>query len=111
MIIPIFLLTRLLDIFSTYLVLNKLPPLKEFILGFAILGVLVVLRPLMIIWLYGIPLPMFLAGIVWLFIDLFGVFYPSRLEFTAVILVLLQKKQKEKFLLNTFLQILQETYT
>lgn len=44
---------------------------------FAILGVLIVLRPLMIIWLYGIPLPMFLAGIVWLFIDLFGVFYPS----------------------------------
>jgi len=45
---------------------------------FAILGVLIILRPWMIIWLQGIPLPMFLAGLVWLVIDLFGVFHPTN---------------------------------
>ena len=44
---------------------------------FAIIGALIVLRPLMIVWLYSMPLPLFLAGIIWHAIDLFGVFYPQ----------------------------------
>ncbi len=44
---------------------------------FAILGTLVVLRPMMIVWVYSMPLPMFIAGIIWFAIDVFGVFYPS----------------------------------
>ena len=44
---------------------------------FAILGTLVVLRPLMMVWVYGMPVPMIVAGLIWLGIDLFGVFYPS----------------------------------
>jgi uncharacterized protein len=44
---------------------------------FAVLGVLVVLRPWMMVWVYSMPVPMFLAGLIWLGVDIFGVFYPS----------------------------------
>jgi hypothetical protein len=41
---------------------------------FGILGALIILRPLMITWVSGIPLPMFVAGIVWAAIDLLGAY-------------------------------------
>ena len=44
---------------------------------FAILGALVVLRPMMMVWVYSMPVPMFVAGMIWFVIDVFGVFYPS----------------------------------
>jgi uncharacterized protein len=44
---------------------------------FAILGGLVILRPRMTIWVDMIPLPMFLAGMVWAVQDALGVFVPS----------------------------------
>ncbi len=45
---------------------------------FAILGALVVLRPFMMVWVSGIPMPMIIAGIVWLAQDIFGLFIPTN---------------------------------
>lgn len=44
---------------------------------FGIIGMLAILRPKMVIWLYGMPMPMFIALIVWAVIDIFGIFFPS----------------------------------
>ncbi len=44
---------------------------------FGIMGALVILKPKMTIWLYGIPLPMYLASLVWIGIDLIGIFVPG----------------------------------
>lgn len=41
---------------------------------FGVLGALIILKPLMVVWVGGIPLPMFLAGIVWIGIDLLGAY-------------------------------------
>jgi membrane associated rhomboid family serine protease len=41
---------------------------------FGILGTLVILRPFMVTWVYGIPLPMFIAGIVWAAADILGAY-------------------------------------
>ena len=41
---------------------------------FGIIGNLIILRPKLMIWVYGVPMPMFLAGIVYLIVNLFGVF-------------------------------------
>jgi uncharacterized protein len=63
----------LVNIFSTY----------ERSLGasgaiYAILGTLVVLRPKMIIWVEGLPMPTIVAGFVWFFQDFFGIFIPDN---------------------------------
>lgn len=44
---------------------------------FGIIGALVILKPKMVVWTYGMPLPMFLAVVVWAAIDILGVFNPS----------------------------------
>jgi membrane associated rhomboid family serine protease len=44
---------------------------------FAVLGTLAVLRPRMIVWTMYIPLPMAIAAIVWIAIDLIGIIAPS----------------------------------
>lgn len=44
---------------------------------FGILGVLVVIRPKMVVLAFGIPIPMIAAVILWALLDLGGVFYPS----------------------------------
>jgi membrane associated rhomboid family serine protease len=44
---------------------------------FGVLGALVVLRPGMIVWAFSLPMPMFLAGIIWAIGDLIGLFIPS----------------------------------
>lgn len=44
---------------------------------FAIIGALVALRPRMVIWLDFVPMPMAVAGLVWIAIDVFGIFYPT----------------------------------
>ena len=44
---------------------------------FALIGALVVLRPMMPIWATVVPLPMFLAGLVYVLIDLLGIIYPA----------------------------------
>ena len=50
---------------------------------FAILGTLIVLRPLMIVWISGMPLPMILAGIIWFLQNMFGLFIPSNIGHIA----------------------------
>lgn len=44
---------------------------------FGVLGALTALRPKMTVWVYYIPMPMYLAAIVWAAADLFGFFMPS----------------------------------
>jgi hypothetical protein len=44
---------------------------------YGILGTLTVLRPRMRVWVMGVPMPMFVAAIVWAGIDLLGMFAPS----------------------------------
>jgi len=44
---------------------------------FAVLGALIVLRPGMVIYIHFLPMPMMIAGVVWLAQDIFGVLYPS----------------------------------
>ena len=43
---------------------------------YGILGTLVVLKPLMMVWAFGFPMPMFIAGIIWVAAGVFGVFVP-----------------------------------
>ena len=44
---------------------------------FGLIGMLAILRPRMVIWLYGMPMPMFIALMVWAAADIFGIFFPS----------------------------------
>lgn len=44
---------------------------------YAIMGALVVLRPMMTIWVSGMPMPMLVAGFFWLLQDAMGTFVPS----------------------------------
>ncbi len=39
---------------------------------FGVIGVLIVIRPLMPVWAFGLPMPIFIAGIIWAAIDIFG---------------------------------------
>lgn len=45
---------------------------------FGIIGALIVIRPLMFVWAFGFPMPLFIAGILWAFGDLIGLFVPSN---------------------------------
>ncbi len=45
---------------------------------FGIIGALIFVKPLMIIWAFGLPMPMFLAGILWAVGDIIGLFIPSN---------------------------------
>lgn len=44
---------------------------------FALIGALAALQPRLVIWADFVPMPMIIAGAVYVAIDLFGVFYPS----------------------------------
>jgi len=44
---------------------------------FGVLGALVIIRPMMVVWAFGMPMPMFIAGILWVVGDLIGIFVPS----------------------------------
>lgn len=45
---------------------------------YGILGCLTILRPRMTIWVYNLPMPMFIAAILWVIAGVFGVFFPSN---------------------------------
>ena len=45
---------------------------------YAILGCLTVLRPLMVIWIEMLPMPMFIAALIWVVQDTFGLFFPTN---------------------------------
>jgi hypothetical protein len=44
---------------------------------YGILGALIIIRPTMTVWVSGIPMPMMIAGLVWVVGGIFGLFYPS----------------------------------
>jgi len=44
---------------------------------FGVIGALGILRPKMAVWVYGMPMPMFVALIVWALADLLGILAPS----------------------------------
>ncbi|MBU0906864.1 MAG: rhomboid family intramembrane serine protease [Nanoarchaeota archaeon] len=41
---------------------------------FGILGTLIIIRPLMPVWAFGLPMPIFVAGIIWALADLLGAY-------------------------------------
>lgn len=72
---------------------------------FGVMGTLAVLRPKMYVWVMGVPMPMFVAAILWALIDLVGMFEPSGIADAAhlfglgtgiVIGLMLRKQFKEK---------------
>ncbi|MEK6855904.1 MAG: rhomboid family intramembrane serine protease [Nanoarchaeota archaeon] len=44
---------------------------------FGIIGALIIIRPTLTVFAFGMPMPMFIAGILWIILDLIGVFVPS----------------------------------
>ena len=45
---------------------------------FGIIGALAIIKPKMVVWFYGMPMPMVLAAIFWVAIDVLGIFAPSN---------------------------------
>jgi len=50
---------------------------------YGILGCLAILRPKMAVWVYGMPMPMFIAAILWIAAGIFGLFVPSNIGHIA----------------------------
>ncbi|MBI4162704.1 MAG: rhomboid family intramembrane serine protease [Candidatus Aenigmarchaeota archaeon] len=50
---------------------------------FGLLGMLAAMKPKMMVWTYGVPMPMFMAAGFWLLLDIAGVFYPSSIANVA----------------------------
>ncbi len=44
---------------------------------FGIIGCLTLIKPLMAVWAFGMPMPMFIASILWAGLDVLGIFAPS----------------------------------
>ena len=45
---------------------------------FGVIGALVLIRPFMVVWAFGLPMPLILAGILWAAGDVIGIFMPSN---------------------------------
>ncbi|MEM3405918.1 MAG: rhomboid family intramembrane serine protease [Candidatus Pacearchaeota archaeon] len=43
---------------------------------YGILGTLTIIRPLMTIWVFSLPMPMFFAAIIWIILSIIGIFNP-----------------------------------
>src|SRR3989338_5776362 len=72
---------------------------------FGIIGTLVVLRPDMSVFAFGLPMPMFIAAIIWAIGDIIGIFIPSNitniahltgLAFGLVVGVVLRQSNQKK---------------
>lgn len=50
---------------------------------YGILGALVVIKPLMMVWAFGFPMPMFIAGVLWTAGSVLGIFMPSNVGHIA----------------------------
>jgi hypothetical protein len=50
---------------------------------FAVMGTLAALRPKMLVWLYGLPVPLAVAAALWIAIDLVGMLAPSGIANAA----------------------------
>ena len=46
---------------------------------FGILGCLIILRPKGVVFVYGLPMPLFIAAFVWIALDIFGLFAPDNI--------------------------------
>lgn len=46
---------------------------------FGILGALIAVRPLLLVWAFGLPMPIFIAGVLWAIGDAIGIFIPSEI--------------------------------
>ena len=44
---------------------------------FGVIGALILVRPSLVVFAFGIPMPIFIAGIVWAMGDVIGIFFPS----------------------------------
>lgn len=73
---------------------------------FGVIGALVAIRPLMFIFAFGFPMPLFIAGIIWAAGDLIGLFVPSNVAnlahlsgmFFGLILGFIYRKRALKFI-------------
>ena len=71
---------------------------------FGIIGALVVIRPWMFVWAFGLPMPMLIAGILWAIGDVIGIFVPDEIGniahlsgmFFGLIFGLLYKERRRK---------------
>ncbi len=45
---------------------------------FGVIGALIVVRPSLTVWAFGMPMPIFIAGILWVAGDFIGLFVPSN---------------------------------
>ena len=45
---------------------------------FGVIGALTIIRPMLVVWAFGIPMPLFLASALWALGDLVGIFVPSN---------------------------------
>ncbi|MBN2454229.1 rhomboid family intramembrane serine protease [Candidatus Woesearchaeota archaeon] len=73
---------RVLWLFLISGILINMFPFYERSLGasgaiYGLIGALILLRPGMVIWVNWMPMPMFVAGIIWLIQDAIGVFIPD----------------------------------
>lgn len=44
---------------------------------FGVIGALIVIRPTLPVFVFGLPMPIFIAGIIWAGGDILGIFFPS----------------------------------
>jgi len=44
---------------------------------FGVIGTLTIIKPLMTVWAFSLPMPLFLAAIFWAIADILGIFYPQ----------------------------------
>jgi membrane associated rhomboid family serine protease len=45
---------------------------------FSVIGALIIVRPSLTVWAFGLPMPIFIAGILWAGVDILGVISPSN---------------------------------
>lgn len=50
---------------------------------YGVFGALVIIRPFMLVWAFGLPMPMLVAGILWAGGDFLGLFVPSNVGHIA----------------------------
>ena len=50
---------------------------------YGVLGALAMLRPLMIVWAFSLPMPMFIAAILWIIGSVLGIFMPGNIGHMA----------------------------
>ncbi len=45
---------------------------------FGVIGALIMVRPFLVVFAFGLPMPIIIAGVFWVFADLVGLFIPSN---------------------------------